>query len=116
MGNHSYIGQKVPTLYTALTTGKDAWNPAVYGEYVNPFIFKSGEIVQVIINNGDSGFHPMHLHLGVFQAIYRGDDFFNGSITEFPASPMRRDVFEVPPGGSIVMRFQVDNPGVALCK
>jgi iron transport multicopper oxidase len=115
MGNFSYIGQKVPTLYTALTTGKDAWNPAVYGEWVNPFIFKYNEVIQVIINNNDTGFHPMHIHLHRMQLLWRGATFWDGNTSNFPVSPMRRDTIEVPPGGSIVLRFRADNPGIALC-
>jgi iron transport multicopper oxidase len=114
MGNFSYIGQKVPSLYTALTTGKDAWNPAVYGEWTNPFIFKYNDIVKVIINNNDDGFHPMHLHLHRMQLLWRGNASYDGS-ENFTPSPMRRDTIEVPPLGSIVVLFRADDPGVALC-
>jgi iron transport multicopper oxidase len=38
----TYIPQKVPSLYTALSTGEYAADPDVYGQ-VNPFILKHGE-------------------------------------------------------------------------
>jgi iron transport multicopper oxidase len=54
---------KVPTLFTALTTSKDATNPKVYGETVNPYVLQRGEIVQIVLNNLDDGGHPFHLHV-----------------------------------------------------
>ncbi|KAK6849083.1 hypothetical protein PG995_012916 [Apiospora arundinis] len=70
--NVTYVEQKVPTLYTALSVGSFAENPIVYGRNTNPFLIKSGEVVEVIINNHDvSSFlplfhpflHPFHLLL-----------------------------------------------------
>lgn len=54
MGSTPYIAPKVPTLYTALTTGDDAWNPEVYGASVNPYIYESGKVVEIIVNNNDA--------------------------------------------------------------
>ena len=41
----------MPTLYTALTTGEAATNPAVYGEFVHPFVLAKDEIVEIVVNN-----------------------------------------------------------------
>lgn len=107
----------MPTLYTALTAGEDASNAAVYGEYTNSFVLKQGQIVQIVVNNLDSGRHPFHLHGHAFQALYRSEDeagtFEDSNVTEadFPAIPMRRDTLVLYPDGNIVLRFQATNPG-----
>ena len=49
--NISYTSPKVPTLYTAMTTGEAATNPAVYGEFVHPFVLVKNEIVEIVVNN-----------------------------------------------------------------
>lgn len=54
MGSTPYVSPKVPTLYTAMTTGDDAWNPEVYGASVNPYIFGSGKVVEIRVNNADA--------------------------------------------------------------
>ena len=43
----------MPTLYTALTVGKYADQAAVYGQHSNPLLIKTGDVVEVIINNHD---------------------------------------------------------------
>jgi iron transport multicopper oxidase len=135
--NITYVPQKVPTLYTALTTGNDAENPAVYGEFSHSFVLKKNQIIEIVVNNlgerfleeplwhvtdpyTDSGKHPFHLHGHAFQAIARSDedvgsfDATNSSQTGYPAIPMRRDTLVLRPGGHIVIRFQADNPGIWL--
>ena len=57
----SYVGQKVPSLFTVMSVGKDATKPAVYSKDVNPFILTKDQIVEVIINNDDDGAHPMRM-------------------------------------------------------
>ncbi|EON62976.1 hypothetical protein W97_02202 [Coniosporium apollinis CBS 100218] len=115
MGSTPYVSPKVPTLYTAMTTGDDAWNPEVYGASVNPYIFESGKVVEIRVNNADAAGHPFHLHGREFQVVGRtggGPAFtWNGSI---PAMPMRRDTVAVPGNGSLAIRFKTDSPGVYL--
>lgn len=117
--NITYTAPKVPTLYTALTTGDEATNPAVYGGYTNSFVLEQGQIIQIVVNNLDSGRHPFHLHGHAFQALYRSVDeagtFGDSNITEadFPAIPMRRDTLVLYPDGNIVLRFQANNPGMS---
>lgn len=60
--NITYIGQKVPSLATALTVGQDASDPRVYGVNANPFVLQSGKIIEVIINNLDGGAHPIRAY------------------------------------------------------
>ncbi|KAF9876624.1 iron transport multicopper oxidase fet3 [Colletotrichum karsti] len=118
--NISYAHPKVPTLYTALTAGDSAENPQVYGTYSHSFVLKKDEIVQIVVNNLDSGRHPFHLHGHHFQALYRGEEesgtFEQSNMTEndFPQVPMRRDTLVIWPDGNIVLRFKADNPGVWL--
>ncbi|KAL7781260.1 Cupredoxin [Trichoderma afarasin] len=118
--NITYTKPKVPSLYTAMSTGDLADNAAVYGEFTHPFVLKKGEIVQIVVNNLDSGRHPFHLHGHAFQAIHRSEEeagtFEDEGISEsdYPSVPMRRDTLVIWPNGNIVMRFKADNPGVWL--
>ncbi|KAL4905597.1 hypothetical protein BDW74DRAFT_185121 [Aspergillus multicolor] len=128
--NISYTAPKVPTLYSVLSSGTLATNPTVYGEYTHPFVLNHNEVVQVILNNGDTGAHPFHLHGHNFQILTRSPSYADGFYTyadansgvtfnasnpvTFPAYPSRRDTLVVPPQGYIVLRFMADNPGVWL--
>jgi iron transport multicopper oxidase len=130
--NITYTKPKVPTLYTVLSSGDLASTAAIYGEYTNPFVLNHNDVVEVVINNADTGSHPFHLHGHNFQVIARypafGDDFYEYSDTDsgvtctadnhttasFPAYPARRDVLVIPPQGYFVIRFVADNPGVWL--
>ncbi|KAF2684805.1 multicopper oxidase [Lentithecium fluviatile CBS 122367] len=115
LGTTPYIGQKVPTLFTALTTGRNANNPKVYGETVNPYILEPGQIVQIVLNNLDDGGHPFHLHGHNFQVVSRSSvQPWDGQTAQFPKIPVRRDTVKVPASGSIVIRFKADNPGIYL--
>jgi iron transport multicopper oxidase len=110
--NISYVVPKVPTLYTALTTGDAANNPFIYGPNTNAFVLNAGDIIDIIVNNNDTGKHPFHLHGHNFQAIARGDDDSGNYVGNetFPAVPMRRDTFMLRPMANIVLRFRADNP------
>ncbi|KAL7624080.1 hypothetical protein AAE478_005637 [Parahypoxylon ruwenzoriense] len=110
------MSPKVPTLYSALSAGEMATNPTVYGSFTNTFILEKGEIVQIIVNNLDTGRHPFHLHGHHFQAIYRSEEdagtFEDSNVTEadYQITPMRRDTLVLYPTGNIVLRFRADNP------
>ncbi|KAK7221715.1 hypothetical protein V2G26_009718 [Clonostachys chloroleuca] len=118
--NITYKAPKVPSLYTALSAGEDATNPAVYGTWTNSFVLEKGEIVQLVVNNLDTGRHPFHLHGHAFQSIHRSDE--DGGLWEdspvaeadLPKTPMRRDTLVIYPSGNVVLRFRADNPGVWL--
>ncbi|OBT89259.1 hypothetical protein VE02_02612 [Pseudogymnoascus sp. 03VT05] len=115
--NITYAPAKVPTLYTALTSGLTATNPAIYGQYTHPFVLAHNQIVDLVINNNDPGKHPFHLHGHAFQAIWRSAEdagYFDASTASFSKVPMRRDTFMVMPNGNMVLRFRADNPGVWL--
>ncbi|KAF4470013.1 Iron transport multicopper oxidase FET3 [Fusarium albosuccineum] len=118
--NITYTGAKVPTLYTVLNAGEDATDASVYGTYTHSTVLKKNEIVQLVVNNLDSGRHPFHLHGHAFQSIYRSEEEAGTwedvqvSEKDLPKTPMRRDTLVIYPNGNIVMRFKADNPGVWL--
>ena len=114
----TYVSPKVPSLFTALTTGDNATDPAIYGANTNAFVLKKDDVVEIVLNSDDPGKHPFHLHGHNFQAVVRSDadaGFYNGSgSVSLPAVPMRRDTFMVNPSGNAVLRFKADNPGIWL--
>ncbi|KAI0832957.1 multicopper oxidase [Hypoxylon sp. FL0890] len=118
--NVTYKSPKVPTIYTALSAGEEATNPTVYGSYTNSFVLEKGDIVQIRMNNLDTGRHPFHLHGHNFQAAYRSAEdagtYEDSGITpaDFYPTPMRRDTFMIFPTSFMVLRFRADNPGVWL--
>ncbi|KAL8776311.1 MAG: hypothetical protein Q9213_008322, partial [Squamulea squamosa] len=101
--NITYVRPKVNTLYTALTSGNLATNPAVYGEHVNPFILEKDQTVEIVLNNMDPGKHPFHLHGHAFQTVVRSQEEAGIYVRNetFPEFPMRRDVVTVRPNGNI---------------
>ncbi|GAD92842.1 iron transport multicopper oxidase FET3 [Paecilomyces variotii No. 5] len=125
--NITYTRPKVPSLFSVLSSGDLSTNPTVYGTNTHPFVFEHNNVVQVIINNGDTGSHPFHLHGHNFQVIDRApgygpnfNSYLNGdpvpydpsNHTAFPEAPPRRDTVVLPPQGYMVLRFVADNPGV----
>ena len=114
----TYTRPVVPTLYTALTTGANASDVTVYGGYTNSFVLKKDQIVEIVLNNADTGKHPFHLHGHNFQVVVRADDDWGvydpSNHTAFPSIPMRRDTLMVRPTSNFVVRFKADNPGVWL--
>lgn len=92
-------------------------NPKIYGTYTNPFVLPHGSIIELVLNNDDTGKHPFHLHGHAFQVISRSDEnalHFNGTYVDTPSVPMRRDTLIVNPSGNFVIRFRADNPGMWL--
>ncbi|KAK8153972.1 conidial pigment biosynthesis oxidase Abr1/brown 1 [Phyllosticta citrichinensis] len=120
LGNDSYIAPETPSLYTALTTGPAASNPFIYGQ-VNAYVLQPDSIVEIVINSasntsldlGGVG-HPMHLHGHTFQVVSRSDTTFDESTAVWSETPMVRDVVNVAPSGSVVIRLKANNPGVWL--
>lgn len=114
----TYVRPKVPTLYSVLSTGQNATNPAIYGSNSNSFILGTNEVVEIIVNNDDPGKHPFHLHGHVFQVVERSEDdagFYDPTaVSNIPTTPMKRDTVLVRPNGYAVLRFRSDNPGVWL--
>lgn len=119
--NITYTAPKVPTLMTVLSSGKYAMNEYIYGTDTNTFVLKRHEVVEIILNNQDTGTHPFHLHGHVFQTVVRGDavDYSDPPVsynpknhTSFPKYPTLRDTIYINPQSNFVIRFRADNPGV----
>ncbi|CCD25949.2 ferroxidase FET5 NDAI_0G01730 [Naumovozyma dairenensis CBS 421] len=129
--NISFVDPKIPILTTILTSGKLADDPRIYGENVNPFFFKKNQIIEVVLNNYDTGRHPFHLHGHNFQIVQKSNGFhideqfpeelqdemtvpYNESnpLMPIPEIPMIRDTVVLEPNGHVVLRFKADNPGV----
>ncbi|KAI9884850.1 MAG: hypothetical protein M1823_003377 [Watsoniomyces obsoletus] len=113
----TYVRPKVPTLYTALTSGANSTDTQIYGANTHAVVLKKNEIVEIILNNLDPGKHPFHLHGHNFQTVYRSEDeagAFDKTNTSIrmPEFPMKRDTVLVRPFGNIVLRFQADNPDI----
>ncbi|RKP30603.1 hypothetical protein METBISCDRAFT_23146 [Metschnikowia bicuspidata] len=116
--NITYTTPKVPIIGTALSAGEFATNSYIYGN-THSIVLQKDDVIDIILNNHDSGRHPFHLHGHVFQLIARGEEAeeivnFDPSDVTFPEHPMVRDVVYVNPQSYIVMRFKADNPGVWL--
>ncbi|KAL7276175.1 hypothetical protein RUND412_000868 [Rhizina undulata] len=114
----TYVSPKVPTLYTALSAGALATDPTVYGGYTNSFVLGHNQIIEIVLNNLDTGKHPFHLHGHNFQVVYRSAanaGVYDASTANYtyPAVPMRRDTILVYPNGHIILRFRSDNPDMS---
>jgi iron transport multicopper oxidase len=76
-------------------------DPTMYGPNTNVVVFNNTVgIVEVVINNFDSGAHPFHIHGQVAQIVAQGpagtnaiQQVDNGTRVSFP--PANRDVFTV---------------------
>jgi iron transport multicopper oxidase len=112
--NVTYLTQKVPSLFTAMTVGAAAENPVVYGINANAFVVKGGQLIEIVINNYDTGGHPIHLHGHAAQLVARATGVYgyDGDTSKMPRIPMRRDTWIVAAAGYTVLRFIADNPGV----
>ncbi|OLN85996.1 Iron transport multicopper oxidase FET3-like protein 2 [Colletotrichum chlorophyti] len=112
-----YVDQKVPTLYTAVTTGTNNTNPLVYGA-IHPFVVNYGDIVDIVINNHEVAIHPFHLHGHQFQVVRRpasgAGDWPGVARARLNPKPPRRDTVSVMGYSHAVIRFEAKNPGVYL--
>lgn len=113
----TFIGQTVPTLYSALSLGENNTEVAAYGP-VGAFTVAYGEVLEIVINNRDAAIHPFHLHGHQFQMIDRPrSNAGNWSASRnvvIPDHPPRRDTIAVYANSYAVLRIVADNPGVYL--
>lgn len=103
----------MPSLYTALSVGNDATDPIVYGHAADAQVINHFDTVEVVVNNFDSGGHPVHLHGHNFQIVQRSAanaGVYPGTPVNPPATPIRRDVVKVNAGGYLTFRFIANNP------
>ncbi|KAJ3104992.1 hypothetical protein HDU96_008738 [Phlyctochytrium bullatum] len=119
-----YVGAKVPTLLTALTTGAVAWEPKVYGG-VGAVVVRAGEVVEVVVENEDDfrqsdtrffgGIWAVHLHGHHFQVIAVSampHAHANGTrrMHKEPLNPARKDIVTVPGRGHAVIQSRFLTP------
>lgn len=60
--NVTYVSPNVPSIFTALTMGDNAFLSQVYGAQTSAFAYKHLQNIQLTVYNWDAGFHPFHLH------------------------------------------------------
>jgi iron transport multicopper oxidase len=112
VGNQPFVEPKVPSLFTAFTTGQNALNESTYGPGTVPQIYHANDVVQIYMTNPQPWPHPMHLHGHDFQVAGRGLGSWDGQDSSLDAIPVRRDTVVIPANGYLVLRFTADNPGV----
>jgi iron transport multicopper oxidase len=121
--NITYVTPKIPALGTVLSAQSDeeSLSADIYGSNTHTFVLQKDEIVEIVLNNNDTGKHPFHLHGHVFQVFERGPDYkdepnpipYNESAPYTPReTPSVRDTIYVRPQSHFVIRFKADNPGV----
>ncbi|KAI1109010.1 Cupredoxin [Nemania sp. NC0429] len=111
----TFIDQKVPTLYSAMSLGDNNTEVSAYGQ-VGAFTVGYNEVLEIVINNADTAIHPFHLHGHQFQIIERpksGKGSWNNT-REPPDTPVRRDTVAVFANSYVVLRIIANNPGVFL--
>ena len=77
-----------------------------------PFVLPYGAVVEMTINNTDSGEHPFHAHGHDFWVV--ATSALPGAAAQYAPHFVRRDVVSVPAYGWARVRFVADNPGVWL--
>ncbi|KAH7317365.1 Cupredoxin [Rhexocercosporidium sp. MPI-PUGE-AT-0058] len=100
------LNPSVPTLYTALSTGKQASNPVVYGVNPNSYVLGYGEVIEVVLINHGGGHHHWHLHGHNFQIIDRSPTdtkYDPATVVASSAIPVHRDTVQVHGGGYVVI-------------
>jgi FtsP/CotA-like multicopper oxidase with cupredoxin domain len=66
------------------------------------FTVRMGERVEVMMHNMTSMSHPMHLHGHYFKVVAIGSERIDGAV---------RDTVLVPPGETVTIAFDANNPG-----
>ncbi|ONH68090.1 Iron transport multicopper oxidase FET5 [Cyberlindnera fabianii] len=118
--NLTYVEPKVPTLLTVMSAGKDAVKQQIYGSNTHSYVLQPNDVVEIVVNNKDTGRHPFHLHGHVFQMVQKSPAFDDDNPISydpenhdaFPKYPLLRDTAILEPNGYMVLRFKADNPGV----
>ncbi|KAJ1876084.1 ferroxidase fet3 [Coemansia sp. RSA 1722] len=129
INNITYSEPKMPTLYSALSLGKLAFNESLYGPQTHAIVLNHMEYVELVLRNPNSLPHPIHLHGHVFQIVSSGPEELTPSLgfsetsnenTKEPVKtytgrvPISRDTVVIPSGRYVKIRFRADNPGAWL--
>lgn len=113
-GDTTFLAPQTPSLFTALSTGKQAFDPAAYGPGGNAFVANWLETVEISIRKEDTGQHPFHLHNYTFQIVQKIANFMTfGPVNESRVSPTQRGTVAVPTGGGqVILRLLAGSPGI----
>ncbi|PPQ74774.1 hypothetical protein CVT24_003198 [Panaeolus cyanescens] len=111
----TYNSPLVPAIFSELSLGPNASVASAYGP--SSWILNQGDVVDLVVMNGDAGKHPFHIHGHKIQIVHRATDFtsddpaLNPPLVEGQANPIRRDTVQIPSMASATLRFVADNPG-----
>jgi len=112
----TYNQPLVPAVFSELSLGSNATVVNAYGP--QSFVLNHLDVVDLVVQNGDNGGHPFHIHghkiwlVGRSQNFSSSDPALNPPIPQHLPNPLRRDTVMIPPGASATLRFVADNPGV----
>ncbi|KAJ6616429.1 Fet3 protein [Mycena sp. CBHHK59/15] len=111
----TYNSPLVPAVLSALTLGSNATVADAYGP--QSFVLDHMEVVDIVVQNGDAGKHPLCPHPRAEGAARRprdglhvDDPALNPPIAEGQANPLRRDTVQIESGASATLRVVADNP------
>lgn len=115
--NNTFVAPLVPSIMTMASEGEKALDPLYFGPNAHAITSRHLEVVEFVLYNWDSGYHPFHLHGTSFQVVWRQEDLTSDDPADKPefnpnqTNPIRRDTVMVPPAGRVAIRFIADNPG-----
>ncbi|KAJ6530599.1 Fet3 protein [Mycena capillaripes] len=111
--NITYNTPLVPAVLSELTLGKKATVAGAYGP--TSFVLNHLDVIDLVVQNADTGAHPFHIHGHKFQIVQRSSNFssIDPSVitTANLHNPLTRDTILIESGGSATLRFVADNPG-----
>ncbi|KAJ2706259.1 ferroxidase fet3 [Coemansia sp. IMI 203386] len=105
---------QMPSIFTAMNETAMRVSSADFGHQCNAKVLQHLDIVELVVMNTDTVYHPMHLHGHFFQIVQRGTIGDETGVRNSSETPMRRDTILVGPNQFAVLRFVADNPGVWL--
>ncbi|OJD31182.1 laccase-1 precursor [Diplodia corticola] len=98
------------TTTSSTSSFRPEWN--VYNVGGSGTATSTTSAARVVMHNNSSMSHPMHLHGHNAQILASGPGTWDGHTVDNPQNPPRRDVYQLPPDGHLVIQFALDNPGV----
>ncbi|KAJ2450726.1 Multidrug resistance-associated protein 7 [Coemansia sp. RSA 2336] len=112
-GDYAYSHANVPTLFTALSTGQDAFNSSIYGHQAQAHVVRYNERIEILVRNDNSKDHSLHIHMLNFQVVETGA-LDSSWVRSSGPSPMRCDTVTVRAFSYVKIRFHVDRGFVAI--
>ncbi|KAJ1870798.1 Canalicular multispecific organic anion transporter 2 [Coemansia sp. RSA 990] len=112
-GDYAFSHANVPTLFTALSTGQNAFNSSIYGHQAQAHVVRYNESIEILVRNDNSKDHSLHIHMLNFQVVETGALDSSWVRTSGP-SPMRCDTVTVRAFTYVKIRFHVDRGFVAI--